>query len=229
MSSFDKNQDRDQSPLSREKTKELLELVQNRAQEARRRGTVRAIVDELIVTLLLEAGLKACELCNINVEDAPASPENKELAIRGHGDTHPRTVQLNEDTQETILRFVQVHRQNALPGDPLLVSERGNRFAYASTYAKLKRLGRLCKIENLTPNRLRRTFIVNLFEQEQDLRLVQQHVGHANIKTTAQYLRISSPCQACGTATSVQERIRIDSGQILCKQCLADLRGDGHS
>ena len=101
-----------------------------------------------------------------------------------------------------------------------------------SIYSKIRRIGLGAGIKNLQPNALRKTYIVNLFDKEQDLRLVQQQAGHSSLKTTALYVQQAKPkpavrktCEACGKRVSINRIAQIDSGQVLCITCLNELRG----
>ena len=58
--------------LSRMQTEALLRHVQERADQARRQGTIRSVVDEIIVLILVHAGLRAEELCALRIADTPA-------------------------------------------------------------------------------------------------------------------------------------------------------------
>ena len=55
--------------LSEAQLKKLLLYVSEKANLARQRGTTRAIVDELIILLLVNTGLRASEVCNLNIAD----------------------------------------------------------------------------------------------------------------------------------------------------------------
>ena len=55
--------------LSETQLKKLLRYVTEKANLARQNGTKRPIVDELIILLLVETGLSASELCNLNIAD----------------------------------------------------------------------------------------------------------------------------------------------------------------
>jgi len=59
--------------LSDTQLKKLRGYVKDMADLARQRGSARAIIDELIVELLTNTGLRASELCNLNIGDLPVS------------------------------------------------------------------------------------------------------------------------------------------------------------
>jgi len=190
--------------LSDTELKKLLSYIREKADLARRRGTTRAVVDEVIVQLLLNTGLRPSELCDLNIDDLITEHGRKNIRIRDISGNVLRDIDVTGDIVEHVRRFVRLYRRKGKPGDPLLVSERGTRFSYMSLYNKVKRIGRQVHIGNLHPRILRSTYLVRLYDSEQDLRFVQQQAGHASPRTTAMYaiaaserdLPVVSPDQA---------------------------------
>lgn len=225
-------------PLSEMQQKKLIAYVRDKATAARMHGNMRAIIDELIVDLLLEAGLKPGELCDLCLEDTPAFRADKSIAVRSERGHKARAIPISQETADRIRRFTALYRQGAQSGDPLILSERGNPLGYFSIYSKIRRIGQGAGLKHLQPNTLRKTYISKLFAQEQDLRLVQIQAGHSSHKTTALYVEQIVPqpqhrpkraprkrCEACGKRVSINRIAQIDSGQVLCKACLTELRG----
>jgi len=213
--------------LSRMQTEALLRHVQERADQARRQGTIRSVVDEIIVLILVHAGLRAEELCALRIADTPAHHGRPELHVRDAGGKSTRVVLIPQDLVPTFRRFVQLQRRDAQPSDPLLRSERGTPFSYMSLYSKVRRIGQEAGVPGLHPAALRHTFLVRLYEKEQDLRLVQEQAGLARVKSTAIHVRprpATERCEACDKPVAVGQGERIDSGQLLCPNCLGDLR-----
>ena len=203
----------------------LTEHVRTKAKAARRKGSTRAIVDELLFFLLADAGLKPKEICDLNINDIPDRQKSHALRVRLRSPRRQRQVRVSRQTAKLINEFAQVNRQGARDSDPLLISERGNRLGYISIYNKIRRLGQKVGLHGLHPNTLRKTCMLRLFQKEQNLRLVQQQAGHASHKTTVQYLKssvdsLSGPCDACGHPIWDNAGKRIDSGHLLCPQCL---------
>lgn len=263
--------------LSDDEIGKLMSYIYEKADLARRRGTRRAVIDELIIQLLLNAGLRPSELCDLNIDDLITEHDRKTIRIRDVSGNVLREVDITGDIVEHMRRFVKLYRRKAKPGDPLLVSERGTRFSYMSLYNKIKRIGRQSHIRNLHPRVLRSTYLIRLYDNVQDLRFVQQQAGHASPRTTAMYaiaagernLPVESPgkadsltaehtyysngrvmeemylaegaakhkemvsldgfkriekCEVCAKTISAENGTRIDSGQILCSDCLKELR-----
>ena len=55
--------------LSDTQLRKLRRYVKDKADLARMRGGSRGVIDELIVELLVNTGLRATELCNLNIGD----------------------------------------------------------------------------------------------------------------------------------------------------------------
>lgn len=175
--------------LSEAQLKKLLRYVENKANLARRNGATRAIIDELIIQLLVNTGLRPRELCNLNIEDLPLSHGQNALLVRDSRGDITREIDINSKIAKSLQMFVRLYRKGAKLDDPLIISERGNRFTYMSLYSKVKNIGRKAEIGWLYPHMLRRTYMVRLYNAEHYLRLVQEQAGHANWKTTAIYVK----------------------------------------
>ena len=203
--------------LSAPEIEHLLSHVQAKADAARRSAGSRAVVDELIVLLLLETGLRPRELCGLEIRHTQR-PHGLEVPA-GRNTRH---IPLPQRSAKAIRRYVEVFRRNVGPKAPLILTERGTPLGYISIYNKVQRIGKEAGILDLQPMTLRRTFMVRLFNKEKDLRLVQQQAGHASPKTTARQVRTT--CDCCQRVINRDEITRIDSGQVLCGECLKELR-----
>ena len=233
--------------LSEAEFQKLLSYVKGRADQARRKGASRAVVDELIILLLARAGLRPNEVCALKIEDLPQNNGAETLWIRNETGDILRKVDIDTDISEFLARFVRFYRNGAEKTDYLLVSERGNPFGYMNIYSKLRKMAEQSGIGKLSPVTLRHTFMVRLFEAEQDLRYVQEQTGYNNLRTVAMHvddqktattrsragsikqtkirhkLKDSEPkkiCEACGTKIASSSGKRIESGQFLCNECL---------
>ncbi len=234
--------------LSETQIKKLLQYVSDKADMARQTGATRAVIDELIIYLLTECGLRPAELCNLNIEDLPSSSCGNTLIVRDSSGKINREIEVSPQAAQCMYRFKNLYRKSAMPTDALLINEQGRRFTYRSLYNKVKNIGVNAGIGTLYPNMLRGAFIVRLFNNVRDLRLVQQQAGHASYKTTALYVKSSlknkqkqqttertntvrpktaeefnsrqdaGKCDACGGLLKGKSK-KIDSGQILCEDC----------
>jgi integrase/recombinase XerD len=213
--------------LSQEQVQRLLAHVRERADQARRCGATRAIVDELIIVILLQTGLRPQELRALRIADTPTHPGEPHLQVRKGPGVRARAIAVPAETADMLHRYVHLYRADAPSSEPLILSERGTPFGYISLYSKVRRIGREAGLGRLSPAMLRHTFLVRLYESRQDLRLVQEQAGHAQLKSTARRVRPRRPvqrCDVCNKAMAPGAGEKIDSGQVLCPGCLRELR-----
>jgi hypothetical protein len=193
--------------------------VKNRADEARLKGTTRAIIDELIVLLLVNTGLHASEFCNLRIADLPIEHSENAIWVRDAKGDVVRTVEITSKMSECLERFVRLYRKAAKPDQPLMINERGKRISYMSLYSKVKKIGEKAKIGKLHPHMLRCTYLVRLYNNKNDLRFVQEQAGHANRKTTALYAKMDSDLLQAeaiiDTASSAVQTAGISNGRLI--------------
>ena len=178
--------------LSEAQLKKLRQYVKDKADLARMRGGSRGVIDELIVELLANTGLRASELCNLNIGDLPIKHGKDCIWVRDSKGKVSRVVEISEKLKKRLERFIKLYRKRAKANSPLLVSERGKRIIYRSIYAKIKRIGEQAGIGKLHPHILRHTYLTRLYNVEKDLRFVQDQAGHASPTTTAIYAKTNN-------------------------------------
>jgi site-specific recombinase XerC len=178
--------------LSDTQLKQLRQHVKDMADLARQRGSERAIIDELTVELLANTGLRASELCDLNIGDLPVAHGKPSVWVRDGKGKVTRTVDIPESLIKRLDRFVRLYRKGAKAKTPLLVSTKGKRMIYRTIYEKMKKLGKKSGIGRLHPHMLRHTYLTRLYNVEHDLRFVQDQAGHASPTTTAIYAKTNS-------------------------------------
>ena len=178
--------------LSDTQLRKLRRYVKDKADLARVRAGSRGVIDELIVELLINTGLRASELCNLNIGDLPIKHGKDCIWVRDGKGKVSRTVDISDNLKKRIERYVKLYRKGARAGSALLVSECGNRIIYRSIYAKIKRIGDQAGIGKLHPHMLRHTYLTRLYNIEKDLRFVQDQAGHASPTTTAIYAKTNN-------------------------------------
>jgi integrase/recombinase XerC len=178
--------------LSKDQLKKLRRHVKDKADLARSRGSNRNVVNELIVELLVNTGLRAAELCNLNIGDLPCSHNKDSVWVRNGKGNVTRTVDISESLKARIARYVKLYRKGAKSNSPLLCSERKGRMSYMGLYYRVKLIGEKSGIGKLHPHILRHTYLTRLYNTEKDLRFVQDQAGHASPTTTAIYAKTDS-------------------------------------
>jgi len=171
--------------LSREQIQRLREYLS----QAKARGGCRAAVNETIVDVMLNSGLRAGELCALQLQDLPLCHGKPCIFVRRGKGSISRTIEINSALSERIKLFVKRYRLNSKPKSHLFVNENKKPFAYHSLYSKIRIIGRSAGVENLRPHMLRHTYATWLYNQSKDLLMVQDALGHSDPATTAVYSR----------------------------------------
>lgn len=204
--------------LSKDQVAQLRRYIKSCADQARANGSMRDIVNEMIVKLLLGSGLRARELCFLQMRDLPHCHSKNVLYIRDGKGHISRTVEISTALADKLTHFVKTYRKGSKPGSAVIPSEKGyrvirytiyrkaksdgrllvenrteysSRITYASLYGRLKLIGIKSGIGRLTPHMLRHTHLCLLYGVKEDLRFVQDQAGHASPVTTAIYARTS--------------------------------------
>jgi len=156
------------------KEKELLYLKHNQVMKL-----IESITDEkdrLIVRLIYATGVRVSELCAINIEDIDV--EDHTIRVKGKGGKI-RTVFVDGDTLITIDRFAG----NRIMG-PLFVGQQGKHISPRT----IEHIFRKYAPPGITPHKIRHSYASELYRRSKNLRVVQENLGHASIKTTEIYL-----------------------------------------
>jgi integrase/recombinase XerD len=220
--------------LSEEEFHNLLSYVKEQADFARKKGASRAVIDEIIINMLLIGGLRAKELCSLRIRDIPVIHGENSIWIRNSDEQVIRKILITEEFIDLLKRFVTIYKKKANQQEFLLQSERGNPFSYFSLYCKIKRIEANSGIGPLSPAVLRHTYVIRLYNTEQDLRYVQDQAGYTSYRSIAPYLNsdrddkeveVPQICEACSAKIVPSCGKRIESGQFLCQDCLKYFRG----
>jgi len=205
--------------LSDEECKKLRAYVRTQGELARCKGSRRAVTNEMIIETLLYTGMRAEELCSLEVRDLPVSHGKDVVYVRKGKGNVSRTIEIRSDFAQKLTSFVKDYRKNAKPASAVFVNERGyrklrwktqrpaksdghvieenrsehsSRLIYRSLYSKVRIIGQKAGLRRLTPHMLRHTYLTRMYNVKNDLRFVQDQAGHASPTTTAIYASTSA-------------------------------------
>ena len=143
--------------------------------------------DRAILELLYSSGLRASELCDLNVTDYSPYQISVRQGKRGKTRTVPVT--------ETACQAIDVYLQNdrgVRAGGPLFLTMMGKRLTRQLLCKKVGWYGRQAEIGDITPHTLRHACATHLLDEGADLRLIQEVLGHSSIASTQRYTHLSS-------------------------------------
>jgi integrase/recombinase XerC/integrase/recombinase XerD len=132
--------------------------------------------DRLIIRIIYATGVRVSELCSINVEDIDM--DDQMIRVKGKGGKF-RMVFIDDETLVDIDEAVG----NRLSG-PLFYGQQGKNISPRTVqhiFTKYAPAG-------ITPHKIRHSYASELYRRSKNLRVVQENLGHASIKTTEVYL-----------------------------------------
>ncbi|AZM97748.1 tyrosine recombinase XerC [Vreelandella venusta] len=150
-------------------------------------GTPLAIRDQAMLELFYSSGLRLAELAALDLDNLNA----QHVRVMGKG-SKPRQVPVGQRADQAIKAWLSCRPELAAMGEmALFVGQRGQRLGHRGIQKRLAQLAVVRGLpEHLHPHRLRHSFASHLLESSQDLRAVQELLGHANLSTTQVYTRL---------------------------------------
>jgi len=149
-------------------------------------------VASVVVTLMLDTGLRVSEVCNLNLSDIDVQDKSAKV-IGGKGDKD-RLVLFTDRSLNMINAWLPV-RDTRVKGefDALLLNSIGRRINPRGVQRLMDDLAIEAGLPKgkLTPHVLRHNFATGLLERGADLVSIQKLLGHSSIATTRVYLEIS--------------------------------------
>ncbi|HTJ16961.1 MAG TPA: tyrosine recombinase XerC [Steroidobacteraceae bacterium] len=154
-----------------------------------RADTELSVRDKAIMELFYSSGLRLAELVGLNLGDVDRG--DRTVRVLGKG-SKTRVVPVGKHALVAIARWLKERPAMAANGElALFVSARGDRLGARAIqkriagWARRQGLGR-----HVHPHLFRHSFATHLLESSQDLRGVQELLGHANISTTQVYTHL---------------------------------------
>lgn len=147
----------------------------------------RCILMRAMFGVMLEAGLRPGEVCDLQLGDVILQDGENRLVVQHGKGNKRREVPLSDDLVDAIrlwldhrrsgTRFFFVHGPN------------GRQISQYYLRASLRELKAIAGVrdDNLTPHSCRHSFASTLSEQGTDITVIQDLLGHSNVDTTRMY------------------------------------------
>jgi integrase/recombinase XerD len=162
----------------------------------------RAVINEMLVILLAETGLRAAEICNLKFKDLPSFHGKQEIDVRSGKGNKDRTIGISQFLKNRLCEYVNLYHKHRSPDAWLFRNERNSQIKYQSVYSKIKLLGVKSEIwlnhkngkirSRLSPHKFRHTYATLLLDVTDNEFLVQNQLGHEKPDTTQIYARTLS-------------------------------------
>lgn len=155
-------------------------------------GETAALVrDQAMFELMYSSGLRLAELVSLNAGDGALDLRESLVTVLGKGGK-TRTVPVGSQARAAVRRWLAVRAGMARPRErALFVGARGRRISPSLVNLRLKALARRQGVDaSVHPHMLRHSFASHLLQSSQDLRAVQEMLGHSSISTTQVYTHL---------------------------------------
>jgi integrase/recombinase XerC len=153
--------------------------------------TADTVRDRAMFELLYSSGLRLGELVALDFDDGRLDLRQGVVTVTGKG-AKTRTVPVGARARAALQEWLDQRNGIAAPGEKaLFVGARGRRISPAVVGARLAAWARRRGLpEHVHPHMLRHSFASHVLQSSQDLRAVQELLGHASISTTQVYTHL---------------------------------------
>jgi len=168
-------------------SRELSVLLDGSPSEIQGDEAVR-LRDDAVLELLYGSGLRVSELCGLDTGDLDL--QGRTVTVMGKG-SRERRVPMHDRCAQALRRWSLEGRSQMVrshsPPEALFLNGRGNRLGPRDVRRLLDR-----RAPHPThPHALRHSFATHLLDGGADLRVVQELLGHASLRTTQVYTHVS--------------------------------------
>lgn len=142
--------------------------------------------DKAIVSLIVDTGIRANELCALTVADV--NLEDGSILVRAGKGQKQRWLFAGKRTRTSLRLYVQ-ERGQIRPGSPFFASQRGGgRLKTNSIVLLFRRLQRASGVRHATAHALRRTFAIACLRNGMDIHSLRLLMGHSDEFMLKKYL-----------------------------------------
>lgn len=155
-------------------------------------GRLTRYRDVAITHLMLFCGLRSCEVIRLATHDVVFG--DRLIRIQGKGNRE-RVIPLPDTLAFVLRRYLQIERPQRCECDRLFVVLQGSRRGFPMSAAGLRSLFRhrrlFALLASANAHRFRHTFGTDMARAGVRLPVLQKMMGHADAKTTLQYIQLS--------------------------------------
>ncbi|MGE8499981.1 MAG: tyrosine recombinase XerC [Pseudomonas sp.] len=143
--------------------------------------------DQAMLELFYSSGLRLSELVGLNLDglDLPAGL----VRVQGKGNK-TRELPLGRLARQALEQWLPLRALTRPADGAVFVSQQGRRIGPRAIQVRVRQAGVRELGQHLHPHMLRHSFASHMLESSQDLRAVQELLGHADIATTQIYTHL---------------------------------------
>ena len=144
-------------------------------------ATYYGVRDRAIILLLLDTGIRATELLNLNQDDLDL--DHGVLQVHNGKGGKSRLAYFQPLTRRALRRWLSLNKHV-----PLFITHQGTRLLYAGLRTMLQRRASRAGLDKVTPHMFRRSFALEHLRAGTDIYTLSRLMGHADERILARYL-----------------------------------------
>lgn len=142
-------------------------------------SNTNCLLDKVLIELIYATGLRVSEICSLKRKSILWKRGLCRFIAKGNVE---RIVPINKTCLILLQNYLSLRQDQR---DDLLVKENGNSIDRFFVYRRIH------KYRNISPHQLRHLFATHLLDNDADLMMVKNLLGHASIDTTQCYLQVT--------------------------------------
>ena len=150
--------------------------------------------DEAIVLMLFDTGLRASELCGIQMSNVDL--HERRCSILGKGNKK-RSVFFCRETARAVHQYTKESEQSRVDNGLLFLADRGERSGEGLTrsglFQLIERLGKVAKIDGIrcSPHVFRHTFAIEFLRSGGNVFTLKELLGHTSLSISNRYVSLA--------------------------------------
>ena len=165
--------------------------------------------DRAIVSLLIDTGIRASELCGLLLKNVWVDSDDSYVRVTGKG-RKEREVPLGRTSRIALRRYITRYRKPRNPAEQhVFIARGGQPLTYTGLEQVIQQLGERARIRDVrcSPHTFRHTFAVHYLLNGGDIYKLSRLMGHTSVKITERYLQAVSAKQARAGNHSVLDNL----------------------
>jgi integrase/recombinase XerD len=153
--------------------------------------TPAGLRDRSMLRMLWATGMRVSELVSLDLDHVDLTTDTVRCMGKG---SKERQIPFGQRARGALSAYLGDSRPSLLrrPAErALYLNHHGERLTRQGFWLILKAYARKAGIESISPHTLRHSFATHLLNNEVELRVVQEFLGHSNISTTQIYTHVS--------------------------------------
>ena len=175
--------------LTEEEVQKLRKICIDASDLAKSKKQYKPIRDWMIIDLALQAGLRVGEISNLELTDLFIEKGHSHIHIRQGKGNKSRLVTIGETLRNHLRRYLKVRKSES---QNIFISERSDKMTTSAIQKAVKKaMGLAGLAKHYSVHSLRHTYATLLYKSScNNLRLVQQQLGHSSVQTTTVYANV---------------------------------------